>query len=156
MAVEYNVLADHARLLMPPRLPEGSDRWQLGRAGDKLCCVLVSGSNLEVYELGAKDRWILLCSVGIVVSEEEDEEEEEWDGGEPIVCRRFLEVLRFESHELEVLLVVDDKLVVLMLENRKMRVVKFEKRAPNCYDEFVSFIDDPLASVDFSVPVKIV
>ncbi|ONK76240.1 uncharacterized protein A4U43_C03F25470 [Asparagus officinalis] len=104
MVVEYNVLADRPRLLMPPSFPEGSDRWQLGRAGDNFCCVLVSGSNLE----------------------EEDEEEEEWEGGEPIVCRRFLEVLRFESYELE-LLVVDDKLVALMLDNRKMKVVKFEK-----------------------------
>lgn len=154
MILEYDVLADQARTLVPPAKPcEAGYRWQLGRAGEKkLCCVLVMGSNLEVYELGVKDQWALLCSIGIEVSEEG-----EWDGREPIVCRRLPRALRFESHELEVLLLVDGKLVVLGLENRRMRVVQFEKPAPDRCDDYVVCINDSLASVDFTVepqPVK--
>ncbi|KAJ0967800.1 hypothetical protein J5N97_024717 [Dioscorea zingiberensis] len=143
--VGFEPVTGHSRVFAAPDGVGSSARWQLGEAGDRLCCAVVEPSSVEVHVCGPADRWALVGSIAIVSPEPEEEKDGDEDGwviGDAIVCQEPPWPLRFQSADPHAVLWVDGRVLVVDLASWRVRAVRIEGAAPDAnLDDYVAHIN---------------
>ncbi|KAH7689914.1 hypothetical protein IHE45_02G013500 [Dioscorea alata] len=145
--VGFDPVIGDSRVIERPDGIGSSARWQLGEAGDRLCCVVVQASSVEIHVYEASNGWTLVGSIAVVSPEKEEEdgeeeEEEDWVIGGTIVCRETPWPLRFQSADPQAVLWVDGRVLAVDLASWRVRAVRIDGAAPDAsIDDYVAHIN---------------